>query len=170
MAEPIEWMNLVLALLGSLAAFGSLNKMEHGKTRPCIIGATLLIAVGLAGQWLSLAHEQWLQYVDTALYGGVLALLIASQRTPTWFLDRWANPVASLISLAVGVLFVLGLLTGCTSAPVRLPDCGPFPVRMALSDDGVIFVLSLEEAQRLRDLVRSVQDDKCRVYALDTKS
>jgi hypothetical protein len=116
--DAMKWMNLVLALLGSLAAFASLNKMEHGKTRPCIIGATILIALGLAGQWLSLAHEQWLPFIDTALYGGVLALLIASQRTPTWFLDRWANPIASLISVGVGALFLLGVLglAGCAAA------------------------------------------------------
>jgi hypothetical protein len=114
--DDMKWLNLTLALLGSLAAFGSLNKMVWGATRPCIIGATLLIALGLAGQWLSLIHEEWLQYVDTALYGGILALLIASQRNQTWFLERWANPAASAVALWAGVIFMLGLLTGCAQA------------------------------------------------------
>jgi hypothetical protein len=114
--DDMKWLNLTLALLGSLAAFGSLNKMVWGATRPCIIGATLLIALGLAGQWLSLIHEEWLQYVDTALYGGILALLIASQRNQTWFLERWANPAASAVALWAGIIFMLGLLTGCVQA------------------------------------------------------
>jgi hypothetical protein len=117
--DDMKWLNLTLALLGSLAAFGSLNKMVWGATRPCIIGATLLIALGLAGQWLSLIHEEWLQYVDTALYGGILALLIASQRNQTWFLERWANPAASAVALWAGVIFMLGLLTGCAQAPTQ---------------------------------------------------
>jgi hypothetical protein len=114
--DDMKWLNLTLALLGSLAAFGSLNKMVWGSTRPCIIGATLLIALGLAGQWLSLIHEEWLQYVDTALYGGILALVIASQRNQTWFLERWANPAASAVALWAGIIFMLGLLTGCVQA------------------------------------------------------
>jgi hypothetical protein len=114
--DDMKWLNLTLALLGSLAAFGSLNKMVWGSTRPCIIGATLLIALGLAGQWLSLIHEEWLQYVDTALYGGILALVIASQRNQTWFLERWANPAASAVALWAGVIFMLGLLTSCAQA------------------------------------------------------
>lgn len=113
----MKWLNLVLAMLGSLAAFGALNKMHVSSTRPCIIGAFLLIALGLAGQWLSLVHEQWLLYVDAALYGGILALTVASQRHHTWFLERWANPIASAIVLAVGVVFLGGLLTGCAAAP-----------------------------------------------------
>jgi hypothetical protein len=114
--DPMKWLNLILAALGSLAAFGALNKMHFNTTRPCIIGATLLIALGLAGQWLSLLHEEWLQYVDTALYGGILALLVASQRVHTWFLEKWANPISSAIAVAAGLVFLGGLLTGCAQA------------------------------------------------------
>jgi hypothetical protein len=114
--DDMKWLNLTLALLGSLAAFGSLEKMKWGDTRPCIIGSTLLIALGLAGQWLSLIHQEWLQYVDTALYGGILSLVIASQRNQTWFLERWANPAASTIALAAAVVFLGGLLAGCAQA------------------------------------------------------
>jgi hypothetical protein len=132
--DDMKWLNLTLALLGSLAAFGSLNKMVWGSTRPCIIGATLLIALGLAGQWLSLIHEEWLQYVDTALYGGILALLIASQRNQTWFLERWANPAASAVALWAGIIFMLGLLTGCAQAAE--PSTTEIPVH-TMEKDGV---------------------------------
>lgn len=115
MGDAMKWTNLVLALLASMAAFGALNKMKVGSTKPCIIGAMVLIALGLAGQWLSLVHEEWLPYVDTALYGGVLSLLIASQRVHTWFLERWAHPVASFIAMFVGAVFLLGLLSGCAT-------------------------------------------------------
>lgn len=114
--DLMKWLNLLLALLGSLAAFGALNKMHVSSTRPCVIGAFLLIALGLAGQWLSLVHQEWLLYVDAALYGGILALTVSSQRHHTWFLERWANPIASAIVLAVGLVFLGGLLTGCSEA------------------------------------------------------
>lgn len=122
MGDSMKWLTLLVALLGSLAAFGALNKMEVGKTKPCVIGATLLIALGLAGQWLSLVHAEWLPYVDTALYGGILALLVSSQRVHTWFLERWANPIASAIVVVVGVVFVGGLLSGCAQAPIAPPQ------------------------------------------------
>ena len=117
----MNWLNLVLALLGSLAAFGALNKMKWGTTKPCIIGATLLIALGLAGQWLSLVKEEWLPYVDTALYGGILALLVASQRVHTWFLERFANPIASSIAIVAAAVFVGGLLSGCAAVQTPPP-------------------------------------------------
>lgn len=107
----LQWLNVGLAMLGSLAAFGALNKMRAGATRPCVIGAVLLIAVGLAGQGLGEFLGQWAAIADTATFGGILALLVASQRIHTWFLERWANPIASLIALVAGAVFLYGLLT-----------------------------------------------------------
>ncbi len=115
--DALYWLNLILAALASFAAFGSFQKMQWGTTRPCIIGAVLLIALGTAGQWLGHWFDEWVRVADTALYGGVLALLIASQRQHTWFLERWANPVASAIVAVSGAVFLCMLLSGC-AAPV----------------------------------------------------
>lgn len=103
-------LNVVLYALASLAAFGSLNKQRVGSTRPCIIGATLLLALGAAAQALGQVFSQWAHLADTATAGGILVLLIASQRQHTWILERWANPVASVIALAIGIVCILALL------------------------------------------------------------
>jgi hypothetical protein len=160
--DLMKWVNLITAALGSLAAFGALNKMVWGTTRPCIIGATLLIALGLAGQWLSLWREEWLKYVDTALYGGVLALTIATQRTHTWFLERWANPIASGITLCAAGVFLFGLLGGCAVQP---PLCERWKATLVYDDDGQPVALQLSQAQfaHLAETMRALGDGKCRL-------
>jgi hypothetical protein len=162
--DPMKWLNLVLALLGSLAAFGALNKMTVGTTKPCIVGAALLIALGLAGQWLSLYRQEWLQYVDTALYGGVLAFLIATQRTHTWFLERYANPVASAILILVGMVFVGGLLTGC-AAP--RPLCERWNASLIYDEAGeaVAVRLSPQQFTHLAEVMRALDEGRCRLPA-----
>jgi putative transcriptional regulator len=108
--------NTTLAVVAAAAAFGALNKMKVGETRPCVILAMLLIGLGLAGQALGLLWAQWAFYADTALYGGILALILASQRVHSWFLERWANPAATVIGVVIGALFIVGLLGGCAPA------------------------------------------------------
>lgn len=118
MADALKWFNVGLALLGSLAAFGSLNKMHWRETRPCMIGAMLLTALGLGAQWIGEISGDWARIADTATFGGVLVLLVATQRMPSWALERWANPAASLIAIGVGAAVLLGLL----AAPARAAD------------------------------------------------
>lgn len=117
MTAALGWINGGLAFLAMLAAFGSVNKMQWGKTKPCVIGAMVLIAVGLAGHFLGLVKEDWARYADTALYGGVLALLISSQRVHSWFLERFSYPIASIIVWSCLGVFLLGLLGGCAAQP-----------------------------------------------------
>lgn len=112
------WLNLIIAAIGSLVAFGALNKMHWGQTRPCIMLATVLIAVGLAGQWLGLWFDQWLMYVDTALYGGILALLLATQRTESWVLERWKNPLASVIGIVAAIVLLFGFMRSANATPL----------------------------------------------------
>lgn len=166
MGDSMKWLTLGVAMLGSLAAFGSLEKMKFGATRPCIIGATLLIMLGLAGQWLSLVRAEWLPYVDTALYGGILALLIASQRHHTWFLERWSNPIASAIVLVVGVVFVGGLLTGCAAAPK--PPCERWNFSV-LEQQGAppSIVLNMRQLMQLHTMITGLAEGKCRLPAPD---
>jgi hypothetical protein len=105
------WLNAAIAALASFAAFGSLNKMKWGTTKPCIVAAMLLIALGLAGQALGHVVDRWLIYADTALFGGMLALLLATQRVHSWFLERFANPVATLVAALTGIVFLLGMMS-----------------------------------------------------------
>lgn len=138
MDDPIKWLNLVLALVASVAAFGSLNKMQWGVTKPCLIGAMALIVVGMAGQWMSLVHEAWLPFIDTALYCGILGLILASQRVHTWVIERFSNPIATLAALLGGLVLLGGLLTGCTTVPPAPPQAQDTPIPVHVYDDGKV--------------------------------
>lgn len=121
MADGLKWVNVAIAVLGSLAALGALNKMRWGETRPCIAGAMLLIAIGLGAQWIGELRGDWARVADTATFAGILVLLIASQRVPAWFLERWASPVASVIAaLALAVV-----LAWMFSAEAHAADAAP---------------------------------------------
>lgn len=118
MGEFLKWFNLALFALASLAAYGALNKMQFGRTRPCIAAAMLLIMVGSAGQWLGDLRGDWIRVADTATAGGILVLILATQYSPSWFLERWKNPVASLIAIAAGAVMLLAIL----ASPARAQD------------------------------------------------
>lgn len=123
MADALKWFNVFLAALGSLAALGALNKMHWRETRPCIAGAMLLIAAGLGAQWLGEIRGDWVRVADTATFGGILVLIIASQKVPSWFLERWANPAASIIAMLVGIVFICAIL----AVPAQAADARPEP-------------------------------------------
>jgi uncharacterized membrane protein YedE/YeeE len=111
MVNLLSWVNVLLAALGSLAAFGALNKMQVGRTKPCMALAMLLIAVGLFGETLGAIKDTWEVYLDTALFGGVAALLLATQKVPTWLGERFANPLASIVAGLAAAAVLVGMLS-----------------------------------------------------------
>lgn len=118
MGEFLKWFNLVLFALTSLAAYGALNKMQFGRTQPCVAAAMVLVLVGAAGQWLGDLRGDWLRIADTATAGGMLTLILATQKVPTWFLERWKNPVASIIAILAGAVLLLAIF----ASPARAQD------------------------------------------------
>ena len=110
MTETLDWFNVLLAIGGSAAALGSLNKMQFGRTRPCIGLAMLLLAVGLTGQWLGGLRGEWARVADTATFGGVLVLVLATQQVPSWFLERWQKPVVGAVSVLCAAAVLATLL------------------------------------------------------------
>lgn len=112
MSTVLVWTNIALFSAAALAAFGALNKMHVKTTRPCLIAAVLLIAIGCAGQAAGQLSSQWDHIADTLVAGGILAFMLASQRVHTWVLERFANPIASVICGVVGLIFLFWLLTG----------------------------------------------------------
>lgn len=135
--------NTFLAVLASAAAFGSLNKMRWRETRPCLMLAMLLIGIGLAGQALGLIKQEWAYYADTALYGGVFALVISSQRVHSWALERWANPIAMSVATVTAALFLFGLLGGCSRAHAQALDKPIFVVALEQLDGDLVYARSV---------------------------
>lgn len=109
--EVMMAINALFGLLAALAAFGSLNKMHFRRTLPCIAGATLLILLGALGQVLGYVFGAWQPYADTCLLGGIAALLLATQRVPTWLGEHFANPIASLVALGAGGVLLTSVFT-----------------------------------------------------------
>lgn len=171
----ILWFNVALYLLAFLAALGALNKMKVGSTRPCVIAAMVLLALGLASQALGEIWRAWQPIADTATAGGVLALLIASQRVHTWFLERWANPIASVIAFGGLALFVGSLLSGCALAPEPkaivtakaglIPECEELEVHIVDSPGGRYYVFDGDGFLALAERFRQLQAGACRLPA-----
>lgn len=111
MVDLLTWVNVLLAALGSLAAFGALNKMHVARTKPCMALAMLLIAVGLFGETLGAVKGTWEIYLDTALFGGIAALILATQKVPTWVGERFANPLASIVAAIAAAAVLVGILS-----------------------------------------------------------
>lgn len=137
MVDTLRWFNVGLALFASLAAFSALTKANWRTTRPCIGAALFLLAAGLGAQWLGELRHDWMRLADTATFAGILVLLIATQHVPSWFLERWKNPVASVIAGVVIVLWLVVLLT----TPAHAADVAPEPAPATIP-------LSPENAQR----------------------
>lgn len=100
--------NVFLAITGALVAFGSINRMENGTGRAirCAFATT---CAGLLGAAIStLLPEHWQVSVDTLLYGGILALLIASRRRPAVIREHWVTPISFSITVSTWGLFLLG--------------------------------------------------------------
>jgi hypothetical protein len=159
MNSAIEWVNVVLFGLAALSALGSLNKMKVGETRPCMIGAVLLIAVGCAAEAIGQFSNQWDAISDTLVAGGLLALLLASQRVHTWFLERFANPIASVICLFSGAVFLGWLLSGCAVAPK--PICEKPEFMVLITRNGTYYALDQNELAVLARTARRLEAGEC---------
>ena len=98
--------NTVLAIVLTALAFSSLNKM--GMTTDCAVRfAVALIFIGALGQAGGELFGKWDRYVDTLLYGGMIALLLANhRRTPTGVGTRWSRQLSILASLATIMIVV----------------------------------------------------------------
>jgi hypothetical protein len=103
--------NTALAVLLAVIAFSSLNKMSLS-TDCTVRFAIALIFIGALGQAGGELLGKWDRYVDTLLYGGLIALLLANhRRTPTGLGTRWSRPL-SFLAAAVTVAIVVGQSIG----------------------------------------------------------
>lgn len=166
--------NFGLWLLASMACFGSLNKMKHNETKPCIIGAMLLMALGCGGNFLAIWYEQWVMYADTAVAGGVLALVLGTQRTESWFMERWRNPIASIVAAAAALVFLFGLVNPARAQSYD-PETGsyyvkPETMKICADNGGCVMVTNrwltqlradLTEMKKMAERLKRQQADSC---------
>jgi len=124
MPDLVATARLALAALVALTALGALNKMHRGTTRPCVAGAMVLVFAGAAGQLAAGLRSEYDEILDLLLLGGIGALLLASQRVPTWWLERVRNPGASVILILVVAIF------GAWATSARADD-GPMTAKCA---------------------------------------
>ena len=113
--------NACLALITSLVIVSTLNHMAKGKTPPAIMLAMVVIFAGMVGQGAGVLIGQlaelvgekahgWDHFVDTLLYGGLLAFVMACRRFPISRHKAGALDKASLIVSAVTLIAALALI------------------------------------------------------------
>lgn len=111
----LELLNIAMAFIGTLVAFGALHRMSP-KTECTIIFAFALTAVGLVGQWLGpllayLGRDTWQPAFDTLLFGGIASLMIGSRKQTIWLQPHWMPRLSLLVSAVTLGAFLAGLET-----------------------------------------------------------
>jgi uncharacterized membrane protein YwzB len=96
-------LNSLIALAIAFVALGSIKCM-NGITPHSLRAAMVMVFVGAGGQALGFAAGAWDHYLDTLLYGGILALLIGNRRAPVWIPPAWSPRLAIITSMVTVVI------------------------------------------------------------------
>lgn len=102
-------LNSYLAGAIALVALSSVACM-NGTTSHAVRSAIVLLAVAAAGQAIGYAADQWDHYLDTLLYGAVIALMLATRRVPLCLPAYW-SPLLAGASLVFTVTVALVYLS-----------------------------------------------------------
>ncbi len=97
--------NAILAGVIFFTAVGSIRAM-NGVTSNSMRFAIVMVLTASAGQALGMATAQWGPYLDTILYGGILAIFLANNRTGKWIrgaLARRLSAAAMIGSLSIAL-------------------------------------------------------------------
>jgi len=104
--SPHEWLNLTLAALAMLVAFGAVNRMTCDTPRTIKV-SFVTVGAGLIGVCLGyFAPDRWQLPFDTVLFGGLLALLVGTRRQTIWLHPRWMPLVSGWCSVLTWVVFL----------------------------------------------------------------
>ena len=114
-------LNAILALITSGVIVSTLNHMAKGKTPPAVMLAMVVIFAGMVGQGAGVLIGQlaafagvtahgWDHFVDTLLYGGLLAFVMACRRFPISRHKAGAMDKASLIVSGITLFAALALI------------------------------------------------------------
>lgn len=101
------WLNVAIAVIGALVAFGAANRMSKA-TECTIIVAFATVGAGLGG-WVfsSIAPEHWQQPFDSLLLGGIVALLIGTRRQTIWLAPEWMPKLSIAVSALTWLAFFI---------------------------------------------------------------
>lgn len=97
--------NAVMAGAIFFVTIGSITCM-NGVTCNAVRGSMIFILAGSLGQMLGHWTGQWGPYLDTVLYGGLLAFLVANKRSGK-SIPSWLSPVLSFGVLVLTLIVVI---------------------------------------------------------------
>lgn len=105
----LQSLNIALAVVGALVAFGAANRMnKHTEMTIAISFATVgagLIGFALADLW----PNGWQETCDTLLLGGIVSLLIGTRRQTIWIPPRWMPRLSYAVAAATWLAFFVGV-------------------------------------------------------------
>lgn len=101
------YFNCVLAAIAAVLVGSCLNKMSRASS--CAVRwSLLLVLVACVGQAIGPAVKTWDHYVDTLMYGGIVAFLLANNRRATTGVPtRWAEPLACVAAVATAIIVIV---------------------------------------------------------------
>lgn len=97
--------NAIIAAVIFFTGVGCVKAM-NGVTCDSVRWAVIMVMIGAGGQALGVATGQWDAYLDTILYGGILAVFLANKRSGKWIPISWAPHLsagAMIGSLAIAL-------------------------------------------------------------------
>jgi hypothetical protein len=105
----VEWVNIIIAIIGALVALGAANRMTASTDGPIKV-AFALVGAGLitygAG---SVFPATWRHACDTVLLGGIVALIVGTRKQTIWLPPSWMPRLSYGVSAATAITFFLGV-------------------------------------------------------------
>lgn len=98
-------LNTLLIWISASLAFGCLVKVD-GKKNVAVGLAIFMVTAALFGQGLGIVKAEWATYLDTMLYGGMVAFLLADRRRPPLGIPQMWSLRASLVVSAIVCSYV----------------------------------------------------------------
>lgn len=107
--NALQWLNFLLCLAGLVVALFVAFRMRKD-TELQIVLSFATIAAGLGGNALGYFRPgDWQEAFYTLQYGGLLALMIGTRKSPNWVAPRWIRPISISVTMGVWCAFLLGV-------------------------------------------------------------
>lgn len=105
----VELVNAFVAFVGSLTAFGAINRMNP-TTEKHIMVAFITTAAGLAGFAVDAVFPgSWQSICYTLLLGGISAIIVGTRRQTIWIHPSMMKPISVVILVMTWLVFFAGM-------------------------------------------------------------